>query len=171
MHVLVATDGQLDPTAVARFAAPLAGTAGRVTVLTVVEIPRTLLNDLRSVFGGEPDRVTHSNVESVTLTPATDPPRGWPGDDAIIQRYLDDKRQERCKAVVAALEERGVATTSRVVEGGAAPGILQVAREESVDVIVVGSHGAGLFEGLLGSTGTKITRLAKRPVLLLRTDG
>jgi len=170
MHVLVATDGQLDPAAVARFAAPLAGEAGTVTVLTVVEIPRTLLQDLRAVFG-EPELIVPPDAEAVTTTQNPEPPKGWPGDDAIIQRYLDDKRQERCQAVVAALQERGVAVTSIVVEGGAAPGILQVARTEGVDVIVVGSHGAGRFEGLLGSTGTKITRLAKCPVLLLRTDG
>jgi nucleotide-binding universal stress UspA family protein len=102
--------------------------------------------------------------------PAGAPPRSWPGDDAIIERYLQDKREERCKPVITALREAGIEATSKVVEGPSARGILDEARAQSVDVIVVGSHGSGLFEGLLGSTGTKVTRLAKRPVLLLRTD-
>ena len=38
MHVLVATDGHLDATATANFAARLAGPDGRVTVLTVDEV-------------------------------------------------------------------------------------------------------------------------------------
>ncbi len=48
MHVLVATDGQLDPATVARFSAPLAGDDGKVTVLTVIEVPRAMLQDPRT---------------------------------------------------------------------------------------------------------------------------
>ena len=47
MHVLVATDGKLDPNRVADFAVRLAGSDGMVTVVTVIEIPRRLLSDLR----------------------------------------------------------------------------------------------------------------------------
>ena len=51
MHVLVATDGKLDPQGAARYAQQLAGETGRITVLTVIEIPRGLLSDLRRVMG------------------------------------------------------------------------------------------------------------------------
>ena len=78
--------------------------------------------------------------------------------------------KERCDPVVAALEMAGVEATAKVVEGQAARGILDTAADLDVDVIVVGSHGLGFFEGLLGSTGTKVTRMAKIPVLLLRVD-
>ena len=40
MHVLIATDGTLDPETAAHFAASLAGPGGAVTVVTVVEINR-----------------------------------------------------------------------------------------------------------------------------------
>lgn len=171
MHVLVATDGQLDPATVARFSAPLAGEDGKVTVLTVIEVPRAMLQELRGHFGDEePTTLVRTDSETMSAGPAAGPPRSWPGDDAIIERYLQDKRHERCEAVITALREAGIEATSKVVEGPSARGILDEAKAQNVDVIVVGSHGAGLFEGLLGSTGTKVTRLAKRPVLLLRTD-
>lgn len=170
MHVLVATDGQLDPAVVAKFSGPLAGDGGTVTVLTVIEVPRAMLQDLRDHFSDQlPPTLLMPDKETVVTTPA-DAPRSWPGDDAIIEQYLTDKQQERCQPVVAALEAKGIEATSKVVEGPAARGILETAAAENVDLIVVGSHGVGLFEGLLGSTGTKVTRLAKRPVLLLRTD-
>ena len=169
MHVLVATDGQLDPSAVAEFSAPLTGPDGTTTVLTVIEVPRAMLQELRGAFtDAEPPRLLRSDFETVTTAPATDPPRSWPGDDAIIDQYLEGKREERCQPVVAALKAAGVEAESKVVEGPTAKGILDTATELNVDVIIVGSHGAGLFEGLMGSTSTKIMRLAKRPVLVLR---
>ena len=47
MHVMVATDGSLDAKKAAAFAANLTGDDGRVTVLTVVEVPRQMLDDMR----------------------------------------------------------------------------------------------------------------------------
>ena len=170
MHVLVATDGELDPAAVAKFSGPLAGENGSVTVLTVIEVPRAMLDDLRDHFSDQQPPTLHmTDSEAVTTTPP-DAPRSWPGDDAIIEQYLESKRDDRCGPIVTALTVAGIQTSSMVREGPAARGILDTAIELDVDVIIVGSHGAGLFEGLLGSTGTKVTRLAKRPVLLLRTD-
>lgn len=169
MHVLVATDGQIDPDLATRFVAPLAGPDGDVTVLTVVEIPRRLLHDLRQVFGESPDALVRMDVETVSSVGQTPPPMSWPGDDAIINRYLDDKRTDRCGPIVDALTAAGIKATSKVTEGDATGGILTEARESAADLIVIGSHGQGRFEGLLGSTGTKIARLAGRPVLLLRS--
>jgi nucleotide-binding universal stress UspA family protein len=171
MHILVATDGQLDPAGVAKFSVPLAGQGGTVTVLTVIEVPRAMLSDLQDHFNDQrPRQLLRTDVETVTATEPLDPPRSWPGDDAIIEQYLANKEQEICAPVVEALVANGIEAESKVIEGPAAKGILATAMDLEVDLIVVGSHGAGLFEGLLGSTGTKVIRLAKRPVLLLRTD-
>ncbi len=51
VHVLAATDGSLETEEAASFAASLADENGKVTVLTVVEIPRKMLQDLRDVMG------------------------------------------------------------------------------------------------------------------------
>ena len=51
MHVLAATDGSLETEEAASFAASLADENSKVTVLTVVEIPRKMLQDLRDVMG------------------------------------------------------------------------------------------------------------------------
>lgn len=170
MHVLVATDGELDPAAVAKFSTRLAGEGGSVTVLTVIEVPRALLSELQTHFSDQQPPTLHMTDSETVTAAAPEKPRSWPGDDAIIEQYLDGKRHERCQPVVDAVVAAGVDAVSKVVEGPAARGILDTAAELDVDVIIVGSHGLGLFEGLLGSTGTKVTRLAKRPVLLLRTD-
>ena len=168
MHVLVATEGHLDPDAVAKFVAPLTADGGEATVLTVIEVPRAMLADLRSHFNDAlPPKLLRTDVETVTTTEPLDPPRSWPGDDAIIDQYLAGKKDEICRPLVEALAGAGINAKSLLVEGKAAQGILETAENLNVDVIVIGSHGAGFFEGLLGSTGTKVIRLAKRPVLLI----
>jgi nucleotide-binding universal stress UspA family protein len=168
MRVLVATDGHLDPKTVAEFCAPLTGPEGSATVLTVVEVPRTMLQELRGAFSdAQPPRLLRTDIETVTTQPP-EPPRSWPGDDAIIDQYLESKLEDNCQPVVAQLQAAGILATGKVVEGPAVKGILDTAADVAADVIVIGSHGGGFFEGLLGSTSAKVTRLAKCPVLLLR---
>lgn len=169
MHVLVATDGKLDPALAAEFAAPLAGPEGRVTLLTVVEIPRRLLADLRSVFGEMPATHVDSDAEYVGVGDVGHDPVGWPGDDAMVNRYLGDKLSERCGPLAAALGELGIAAETTVIEGEQpAKVIVDTAVELGAGVVIIGAHGQGLFEGLLGSVGTKVTRQAKCPVLVMR---
>lgn len=171
MHVLIATDGQLDVTTGAELAARLAGTAGRVTVLTIVEVPRRLLSDLRSGFFDDVTKraisVDHETV--VTVAERADAGADWPGDDAMIDRYLSDQGWKRTSALVAALRARNVEPAVDVREGESpASAILEAIEELDADVVCLGSHGQGLFEGLLGSVSTKLTRLSPVPVLLIR---
>ena len=172
MHVLVATDGNLDSEAVAGFAAPLAGPEGKVTVLTVIAIPRRLLSDLRGVFGERAPADVEGDAEYVGMTRETGtPPAGWPGDAAMITRYLADKKEQRCAPVAEALASRGIEVDSQVIESEKiSKTILEECSRLGADLIVIGSHGEGRFEGLLGSTGTKIARHASRPLLLLRSS-
>ena len=170
MHVLVATDGKLEPESAARYAERLAGDRGRVTVLTVIEIPRRLLSELRTVMGEHPTAEIDSDVEYVERpTRGTGTPRSWPGDDVIIDRYLADKRFEYAQPVIDAIGNPELEAAGVVVEGeDAAKTILDQAEALGADVLIIGSHGQGVFQGLLGSTGTKLMRRAPIPVLLLR---
>lgn len=170
MHVLVATDGSMDAQRAAEFAIALAGSDGKVTVMTVVRVPRTLVADLRARFGETAPAVVDIDAEYVGPTVVGgSTPHGWPGDDAVIAQYLGDKRIEFCRPIVEAIRAGGGSAESTVKEGDdVADDVLATATELGADVIVVGSHGHGGFQGLLGSTGSKIARRATCPVLVIR---
>lgn len=170
MHVLVATDGSSDIDETAKFAYALAGPDGTTTVATIVVIPRQLVSELREQWG-EPGRVSvDSDAEYVGVHEASGTmEKSFPGDDALIDQYLGNKRVEICNPVREAIRGLGGAAESRSEEGtDIVAGIMELAAGIDADVIVIGSHGYGAFQGLLGSTGAKLVRRAKRPVLVLR---
>lgn len=171
MHVLIATDGTLDPGQAASFAASLVEADGKVTVVTVVEINRNLLRDLRGLFGERQVNPVDQDAEYVGLTTSGAASVGadWPGDDEMLARYLADQREARTGPLVAALEGQGIEPGVLAVEGDAAANaILATAADLNADVICVGSKGRGVFDGFLGSTSTKLARRAPTPVLILR---
>ncbi len=170
MNVLIATDGTLDPAKTAGFASALAGAEGSVTVLTVVDINRNLLRDLRELFGERHVDASHQDAEYVGLNPNAGSPVGpdWPGDDEMLGRYLADQKDARTDSLVEALGALDIAPEVLVEEGEAASTILSIATDLGVDVLCIGSHGKGLFEGLLGSISTKLARRSPAPVLIIR---
>lgn len=171
MHVLVATDGSIDPDRAATFAGSLAGSDGKTTVATIVRVPRTLVTDLKSKYSVTPSTVIEADAEYVDAPVAQAPTAksGWPGDDAVVDQYLGNKRVENCKPTVEAIRAAGGTADSTVREGDdIATDIIALADEIGADVIVVGSHGRGGFQGLLGSTGSKMVRRSPKPVLVLR---
>jgi len=171
MHVLIATDGSLDAGRAAQFASRLAGADGTITVLTMVELNRNLLRDLRSLFGERVVEPTHQDAEYVSLQPDAGEVIGadWPGDDEMLQRYLEDQKVERTHELSTALDGIGIKADVHVREGEAASGIIAAATEFGADVVCVGSHGRGVFEGLLGATSTKLARRCPTPVLIIRS--
>jgi len=60
---------------------------------------------------------------------------------------------------------------SRVELGAPWRQILEAARAESADLIVIGSHGYGGLDRLLGTTCAKVVNHADRAVLVIRPDG
>ncbi len=168
MHVLVATDGTLDTTLATKMVARLAGETGRVTVFTVVEVPRQILSDLRSASTRHADPATVD--VAFRREQAGDLATGdWIGDDAFVAQYVKRVVMSRTTALVDALQAAGVEATAVGVEGeSAARSVLEAASKYKPDVLCVGTHGVGRFEGLLGSLTTKLARLAPCPVLLLR---
>lgn len=171
MHVVIATDGKLDVEIASKFAASLSGSSGRVTVLTVVEVPRAFLQDMRGQWGAPEGAGVIADDEFVA-TPAVprEAPRGWPGDDAMIKRYLSDKLEQHTAPIIASLRNIGIEAEGSVVESENVPStILDQVEALGADAVIIGSHGQGLFQGLLGSTGTRIVRRCSRPVLLIRS--
>lgn len=170
MHVLVATDGTLDIDQTAKFAIALAGTDGKSTVATVVPIPRQLVTQLREHWGEGSRASVDADAEYVGAPRSGgEIGKSWPGDDAMVEQYLGNKRVEYCKPIVDAIRTLAGEAESQSVEGSdIANGIMELAVSVEADVIVIGSHGHGGFTGLLGSTGAKLVRRAARPVLVIR---
>jgi nucleotide-binding universal stress UspA family protein len=78
---------------------------------------------------------------------------GGPGFVAAIDpsEYERGAREslERVVAEVASRVPEGVEIEQRVLEGGAAETLIDLARDEGADLLVVGSRGRGGFAGLL----------------------
>jgi nucleotide-binding universal stress UspA family protein len=172
MKVLIATDGTMDPIAAAEVASRLAGADGEITVFTVIEIPRRLLTDLRAVYGesSEPAPIDQSIETAGHTTPRPHISFDWPGDDALLNRYIADQSDSRTEMIVTALADRGVTAEPVAVDSeDPVAEILRFAADGQFDVILIGTHGQGRFDGLLGSTSTKLIRRAHCSVMTIRS--
>ena len=66
----------------------------------------------------------------------------------------------------AEVREKGVRVREMVVQGKPSAEIVRVAREETADMIVLGTHGKGMLDkALFGSTAERVIRRAPCPVL------
>jgi nucleotide-binding universal stress UspA family protein len=84
--------------------------------------------------------------------------------DRMRVRLADFCRAELGKSP----EESNLVTDVRAIAGRPADTIVRMADEWNVDLIVVGSHtDTSIGAGLLGSTARKVTRLSKKPVLVV----
>ena len=169
MHVMIATDGSLDADAAVAVVAPLASAGGRVTVFTVVEVPRGFLSDIRASVDPDTSQLQDVMAEYGGDKSGRSEPSGWIGDDALLTRYVDGCVRRRTADLVDRLRSAGAAPEVVGVEGeNAARAILKAVAESEVDILCIGTHGLGRFEGLLGSTSTKLARRAECSVLLVR---
>jgi nucleotide-binding universal stress UspA family protein len=120
-------------------------------------------------------------VELVSLKPgavlvlmrsADAPP--FPGSEPRVQQDRVIREAEDYLGQVAArLEERGVERVQTTVwYGPAAPAIVEAAENETVDLIVMSSHGRSGFRRLiLGSVAECVLRGTTTPILLVREQG
>jgi len=66
----------------------------------------------------------------------------------------------------AEAREKGIRVRELVVQGKPSAEIVRVAREETADMIVLGTHGKGMLDkALFGSTAERVIRRAPCPVL------
>jgi len=84
----------------------------------------------------------------------------------------DDEAKKVIEQALKACNDAGVQATGTLrsaLHGRVAREILDQATESGSSVIVMGSHGAGAFEGsLLGSTTHKVIHLGQLPVFVVR---
>lgn len=96
------------------------------------------------------------------------------GELYLVPAEVVEKLRCEVAGSLAQLRERaaayGVAADTLAVEGMAYEKILEVARSQDINLIVMGTHGrTGLRHLLLGSTAERVVRTAPCPVLTLRS--
>ncbi len=80
-------------------------------------------------------------------------------------------REREAQALVRRGREAGVPVTFLIWQGDPGEVIVEAARSEGVEMIVVGSHGRrGVERALLGSVSDHVVRNAPCPVLVVRSD-
>ncbi|MBI5157206.1 MAG: universal stress protein [Acidimicrobiia bacterium] len=155
MRILIATAGVLSPEGVARIAQRLCGGDGEVVVITVIEVPRSFLDEIRS-------------DEWHPLTEGT--PMWSYAEDSVIARYVEERGTRLTEPLVSALLACGVEPTIEYLEGeDPAATILDAADRLGADIIVVGATKRLFDESQWESVSTRVIREARRPVLVVPT--
>ncbi len=152
MHVLIATTGVLSPEPAVEFTRHLLGQHGRVTVTTVIEVPRGFLDTLRSE-GWHPLTEEYEVADS---------------DDAVIGRYVEERGRRLTEPVIAALKSAGIEAATVFREGGDPAGtISQLAEDLDVDVVLLGATRQIFDQSAWESVSARVMIESGRPVLVL----
>jgi len=86
-----------------------------------------------------------------------------------VHASLQDEARQQVAPVAAELEAAGLEVKTRIEPGKPRTKILEIAEEENVSAIILGSHGRGNVAGmLLGSVADHVVRHAKQPVILIK---
>lgn len=101
---------------------------------------------------------------------------GWAGlgvADFLQQttQWMENEAQKEMESIEAKLREVGIEVKVRVETGDPRTRINEVAEEEDVSAIVLGSHGRNnVGSVLLGSVATNVIHHSKRPVVVIKRD-
>jgi nucleotide-binding universal stress UspA family protein len=88
--------------------------------------------------------------------------------NAYLQE-LETAAQRKLEQALNRVQEVGLQGDSAIVYGVPFQGIIDTARDQHADLIVMGTHGrTGLRHVLVGSVAEKVVRLAPCPVLVTR---
>jgi len=156
-RILIATDGSKHSEGAARLGVDLARRSqGTVAICYVADIGGYLpLGSISPPFG---------DVGSYALDPAVF------GALRESAREAGERAAERVEAMAKAA---GVRSERRILEGNPAAEIIRLAKDESMDIIVIGSIGkSGLEKILMGSVAEKVVHSSPVPVLVVHgTEG
>lgn len=113
-----------------------------------------------------------SKIYAILVIPGTRAPSFtdfFPSPPATERPDWEEKRKRIFYVVEKAAAEAGIPLQVEVVYGEAADEILSFAEQEEIDVIVIGSSGAGRVKrALLGSVSSRIAQQARCSVYIVR---
>ena len=89
-------------------------------------------------------------------------------EGAVPQEYLEISREQARKVLGERAENSDIEAKIEIRAGKAEHEILSYAEDNSVDLIIVGSHKPDFGDYLIGSTAARVVRHAKCPVMVLR---
>lgn len=180
MHILIATDGTLDPAKTAEAVARWHTDGDEVTVFNAVSIPTDFLRRLSdsgveaaSTIALEAGSGTSAGDRAAQqLAPSHRTSVSDPQEVSPVASAIASSAEKLTKPIVDALRAVGVPASGawRSTEGALDKAILQEIIILDAELLVIGTHGRGRFEGLLGSMGTKLVRRSPISVLLIRND-
>lgn len=148
-RILIATDGSDAAIDAAAHATALLGPGHEYAVLSVAAPAADVYSYGGGTLGLEP------------IGPALAP--------ELFAAQVESARHEAEEALDRTLGAIGVEAERRVVAGDPARAIAQVAEDEGFDLIVMGSHGAGLVRRVLvGSVSHWVLHHAATPVMVVR---
>jgi nucleotide-binding universal stress UspA family protein len=105
-------------------------------------------------------------VENVAVSYASDL---FPVPMAEVFEEVSGYARKETAALSAEVRAKGIEVAEKVVQGKPAVEILRVAREDAIDLIVLGTQGRGVLDhALFGSTTERVVRKAPCPVLTCR---
>lgn len=177
MNILVATDGSLDSERTADAVERWYEEGDTVVIFTALNVPTEFLRGLEksgvtaaAEIAHEAGQTLGSGDRAAERLAGSLPPKPKTTDGSPVLRAMATSASARTKPIMDALKGRGIAATAtwRTTESKTANTVLNKVKDANTDLLIIGSHGRGQYEGLLGSTGTKLVRLAPASVLVIR---
>jgi len=107
-------------------------------------------------------------VENLTVGYASDL---FPVPMAEVYEEISGYARTELSKLAAEVRGQGLTVQERLSQGTPSAEIIRIAKEEPVDLVVLGSHGKGLLDhALFGSTTERVVRKAPCPVLTCRPN-
>ena len=178
MHILVATDGTLNAERAAEAVERWHRDGDRVSVFTAINVPTDFLEHIGDPGIKKAVKVALEAGQGIgdraaqQLAKPQDGHATPPVDSPVI-RGLTTEARNRTKPVIEALKARGIDAKPAwtTTDNRTSKSIITAIRRHDAGLVVIGSHGRGRFDGLLGSTGTKLVRRSPASVLIIRDRG
>lgn len=153
MHILIATTGVLPPAPSADLCGRLLPEDGTVTVMTVIQVPRTFLESM-----DEDERRSFLDHGD------------WQTDTAEMKTlaYLEERGRRVVEPIVAALRARGIEPHITFVEGpDPADAIVTTALDVSADIVMMGSTRRLFTEQAWTSVSARVMERTHCPLVVV----